>query len=202
MVRDVTVTKRLNAMKRVIISVGHDAGARGARNAKGEWENDICRVIAKYATDYLARNGVNVWLVDDLTLPKTIELINRKGHKTDLAIEIHKDSADNFNDAMIRRCGLYHSTYADTSRKIANLIVEKFKQNGANPKTSWVRPDSQSRFKQLAFCNATKMTAFIAEMGFIEGDNSEQECKQYAWILAKSIIQVLGKSIDYQPITE
>jgi hypothetical protein len=44
------------------------------------------------------------------------------------------------------------------------------------------------------------MIAMIAELGFIEGSNEDDENEWYAWTLAKALLQILEMPIKNIPI--
>ncbi len=195
------VVSSLKKINRVIISIGHDKKAQGAENAKGEKENAICEKIAVRIAQYLRANDVVVLLLPDYTLADTIRTINKLGNSvTDIAFEIHKDSFEHYNEQhMNRRCGLYYASSNKSAATIAANIVNTMKTEGAH-KTSWVRPDTMSNHKRLAFCKSTKMFAMIAELGFIEGKNDDNECEWYAWTFSKAILSVLDIPIRRVPL--
>jgi N-acetylmuramoyl-L-alanine amidase len=188
----------LKRVKRVILSVGHDPKNVGAQNAKGEKENTLCAKIASLAASALRANGVVVWLLPDMPLADTIKYLNIQGNAyTDIALEIHKDSFQDYVEKdMKRRCGLYYATESAGTKTIAQALVNNFIKSGAHP-TSWIRPDTDNgnNHSRLGFCAKTKMIAMIAEMGFIEGSNADDENEWYAWALAKAILQVLEMPI-------
>lgn len=193
----------LKRVKRVILSIGHDPKAVGAENAKGEKENDLCAQITKHTASYLRANGVVVWLLPDKPLAETIKYLNIQGNAyTDIALEIHKDSFTHYNEKdMGRRCGLYYATENAGTKSIAHALINNMIKNGAHP-TSWIRPDTDNgnNHSRLGFCAKTKMIAMIAEMGFIQGSNAEDENEWYAWALAKGILQILDMPVKNIPI--
>jgi N-acetylmuramoyl-L-alanine amidase len=195
------VHESLKKVKRVIISIGHDKTRVGAMNKRGEKENTLATDIAVKVAQYLRANGLVVWLMPDYTLADTIKYLNIQGNAyTDMALEIHKDSSDKYNEAnMRRRCGLYFAAENAGAKTIASAMVNTMIKEGAHV-TSWVRPDTDSNHGRLGFCAKTKMLAMIAEMGFIEGSNAPDENEWYAWALAKSILQVLEMPIRAIPI--
>jgi N-acetylmuramoyl-L-alanine amidase len=194
------IHKRLNQIKRIVLSIGHDKKNVGAMNVKGEQENVLVTDIAEKTKCFLEKNGVNVLLLPDIDLSTTIKNLNKECDTfSDLAIEIHKDSCgDLYNDhKMYRRVGLYYME-SDGSMSIASQMIKSMMVSGAH-NTSWVRIDTDSPRKRLAFVRDTKMLSYIYEAGFIEGSNTNEENEWYAWALARSILLVLEKPVHFIP---
>ena len=189
--------ERLKSIKRIILSVGHggltgedhDSGAE----VKGFNENDQCRMIAGYLCAELTKSGFAVLVIPDWGLQKSINYINSVGNTSnDWAIEIHRDSADNFNPkTMARRCGVYFLYETAGSAVVAKSIANCLITEGAHT-SSWARADTESPRKRLAFIRQPKMLSHIIELGFIQDNNTEAECKWYAVALAKSLVKVLS----------
>jgi N-acetylmuramoyl-L-alanine amidase len=187
------IHQRLQRINRVVLSIGHDAKAKGAE-ANGYFENDLCRKIAGYLTDYLSRNSINVLLLPDYSLPDTLRYIRTQCNTiTDMVIEIHKDSTEPYQkETMHRRVGLYYFDEKAGAGSIAKAMIATMITEGGH-KSSWTRTDIMSNHRRLGFCRDLRHLSYIAEMGFVEGDNSDEECKWYAESLGKAIILVLDK---------
>lgn len=188
------INSRMGVVNRVILSIGHDPKSVGVVNSRGEKENDIARKIAEITRDYLLLKGVNVILLEDLTLSETIAQINKIGKRSDIAIEVHKDSFGEAWDEnkMRRRVGLYYFAGSAGSQEIARGMVNHMKSKGGHD-TSWVRMDTESPRKRLGFVRDTSTLSYIYEGGGIEGDNCEYENTWYGVVLGESILKVMGK---------
>lgn len=187
--------ERLKNVKRVLLSIGHCAGHDlGACNDRGDNENEEATEIAWDIKSGLEAQGIECYLLPDYTLQNTCDLINKIGHiQTDMAIEIHKDSTDNYTPlSMRRRVGFYFHPKSYDADAIAANLVNVAKEMGA-AKTSWTRPDTDSHHKQLAFIRQPKMLSFIYEAGFIQDINTEDERQFYASVLVKGIVHILEK---------
>lgn len=188
---------RLSKISRVVLSIGHQKGKdTGAVNKKtGETENDQCTAIAAKVQHLLKLNGIPVLTLPDMSLSETCNMINARCNTyTDIALEIHKDSSDEYKpETMHRRMGVYGHPEAAQSMQIARLIKDSFIASGAEPKTTWARIDTERGFT-LAFVRRPKCLSFIIEAGFIEGDNSEQEQWFYAHTIAKSVCDIMEKT--------
>lgn len=182
------ISERLKRINRIILSVGHGDGDTGAVFGQ-RTENAECREIVALIAQHLIKAGVSVWVVPDLSLERTIQLINSTGNReSDWAIEIHKDSSDAYNREMHRRMGVYAHPDAAGSFGIADRLKKEFIDMGANPHTSWSRIDTDSPRKSLAFIRRPKMLSHIIEAGFIQG---EPEPEYYADVIAEAIFRVL-----------
>jgi N-acetylmuramoyl-L-alanine amidase len=193
--------ERLKPIRRIIISVGHGGlkGEKfdtGAVNAQGVTENAQCRIIAGYLCQELLTGGYPVLLLPDIGLVKTLDYLKRNGNaQSDWAIELHKDSANYKAETMHRRCGLYYFAESSSSSAVSRQMINCMVGEGAHG-TSWSRADTDSPRKYLGFVRELKMLSHIAELGFIEGDTSDGECRWYAQALARSILKVLELSKD------
>lgn len=191
--------EKLKQIKRIIISIGH-GGLKGEKYdsgavANGITENEQCRKIAGYLTTELTKSGFAVLLLPDWGLQKSINYVNAVGNTyKDWAIELHKDSSENFSkERMSRRCGLYFYPHSAGSAAVAKFVAAGLIEAGAHA-TTWTRPDTDSPRKRLGFIRNIKMMSHIVELGFIEDINDDNECRWYAMALAKSIGNVLTVS--------
>jgi N-acetylmuramoyl-L-alanine amidase len=178
---------------RIVLSIGHDPKTVGATNKRGDKENSLCAAIVVATKQELLNLGVEVVVIPDLPLGATVDYINQNFTAKDvIAIEIHKDACgDIYNDKnMYRRCGFYHTKGSTKTQKICEHLTATFKKEGAH-ETSWTRPDDANAktggHPFLAFCRNITITSIIAELGFIEGSNSQSENDWYAKTLAKAI---------------
>jgi N-acetylmuramoyl-L-alanine amidase len=183
--------ERLKKIKRVILSVGHggsksqfDTGAV----ANGTTENEQCRIILGYLVKELLSRNIVLLVIPDWSLQATISYINNVGVSySDWAIELHKDSALPYNaEAMHRRFGIYYHPESAGSGPVAKAITDLMKKSGASD-TSWSRADTESPRKKLAWIRQPKMLSHIVELGFIEGNNSDDENRWWAASLAEAI---------------
>jgi N-acetylmuramoyl-L-alanine amidase len=186
--------QRLNQVSRIILSVGHQRGVDSGATFFDIKEVNEALEIVGFAQSYLTELGIPVLVVPDLSLADTCDLINSMGDSyKDLAIEVHKDSAEPYNPlTMHRRVGLYAHPESVNALSIAGQMIESMKTEGAHP-TSWVRPDTDSPRRRLAFIRRIKMLSFIYEAGFVQGHCYRNENQFYAKILVKSICDILGK---------
>ena len=191
---------RLESIQRIILSIGH-GGLSGEKfdpgvtnNITGETENKICRKIAMKTANLLTQNGLIVLLLPDHSLESSIQYINYTGDAhTDWAIEIHKDSTDNFSpQKMINRMGVYYHPVSKGSKEIAEIMIKIMKENGAGS-SSWARPDTDSNHGTLGWIRQPKMLSHIIESGFIEDKNDESNNELYAKLIAVSICRALDK---------
>lgn len=190
---------RLGTVKRIILSVGHgglateqfDPGAMQGKNSENQEAKQIVALLALQ----LAQLSIKTIILPDYGLSKTIQYLNNHyDAKTDWAIEIHKDSYQQFDKtSMLKRAGIYYHPNSLNSQAIAEKMVSVFIENGAN-KTSWSRPDTASNHKKLAWIRQPIMLSHIVECGFMEDDLSNISDAFYADMLAKAISGCLHNS--------
>lgn len=184
---------RLESINRIILQAGHgglqgenyDPGAVDPKT--GARENIEVKQIITRLSHKLTQNGLTVVVTPDFGLKRAVEFINANyDSNTDWAFEIHKDSAANFNDKMIKRMGVYYHPDSYGSKDIAEVLVDGFKRSGANP-TSWARSDTDSNHGSLGWIRRTKMLAHLVEAGFIEDRTDDIADEFFAEAISKSI---------------
>jgi len=192
---------RLEPVNRIILSPGHgglqgenfDPGATYEANTEnGEAKQIINKLVPK-----LTNRGLVVVVIPDYGLSKTVAYINAQYESfTDWAFEIHKDSVAAFDDRrMRRRAGIYYHPLSSESKEIAEQMVGVYKRRGAH-KTSWSRPDTDSRHKRLGWIRQTKMLSHLIECGFMQDDLGDASDEFYASIIAEGILSCLDKNIS------
>ena len=104
------------------------------------------------------------------------------------AIEIHRDSADGLlAEQASLRCGVYYYP-SQGSTEIGIFMANALKRFGAHD-TSWARPDTDSRFKRLAWIREPEPVSHLLELGFMEGDNSKTHLLKLAKMAAQSLYE-------------
>jgi len=184
---------RLEPINRIILQAGH-GGLTGEKYdpgaidpITGAKENiEVKQIIARLAHK-LTQNGLTVVVTPDFGLRRAIEFINASySSNSDWAFEIHKDSAVNFDNNMVKRMGVYYHPNSFGSKEIANVLAAGFRGAGANP-TSWSRSDAESNHGSLAWIRKTTMLAHLIEAGFIEDRTDEKADEFFAEAIARSI---------------
>ncbi len=189
---------RLESINRIILQAGHGGlddknYVPGAVDPKtGAKENIEVKQIITKLSHKLTQNGLTVVVTPDYGLTRAVEYINANyDSNTDWAFEIHKDSAGNFNDKMIKRMGVYYHPDSYVSKDIAEVLATEFKRSGASS-TSWARSDTESIHGRLGWIRGTKMLAHLIEAGFIQDRTDDIADEFFAEAIARSICFALN----------
>ena len=191
-------TSPLRALSRVtsvILSAGHGGGDPGAINGIHR-EADQTKIIVDWMADYLRDYHVPTIIVPHaLGLSEGIAWINaRFGYGNVWALEIHRDSADGLDaDDASWRCGIYTGPSA-ASRDVGSFLRTSMIKHGAHAKT-WVRSDTESRHKRLAWIRQPKPLSHLLELGFMEGDNRAAHLQRLAQMAAKAVAEAVGGTV-------
>lgn len=177
----------LRSVSTVVLSAGHGGSDPGACNGVHK-ERDQCIQIVKWMATRLQGHGIMVDVVPhQLGLNEGIRYVNAR-HKAGQAwaLEIHRDSANGLSmEDASARCGIYYGV-TPASHAIAKDMLASMVASGAHPR-SWVRPDTQSRHKKLAWIRQTHCMSHLLELGFMQGDNTERHLRRLAAWAADAI---------------
>ena len=173
----------------VVLSAGHGAGDPGAVNGDFK-EADEAIIMVDEIAKQLKKQGVTVDVVPhENGLKGAIKYVNDRYDSGDAwAIEIHRDSADGLlAEQASLRCGVYYYP-SQGSTEIGIFMANALKRFGAHD-TSWARPDTDSRFKRLAWIREPEPVSHLLELGFMEGDNSKTHLLKLAKMAAQSLYE-------------
>jgi len=184
-----SLLEKLRQPTTIVLSAGHGDGDPGAVNGKFN-EADEAIIMVDEIAKQLKKQGITVDVVPhENGLKAAIKYVNANYDEGDAwAIEIHRDSADGLlAEQASLRCGVYHYP-SQGSTEIGIFVANALKRFGAHD-TTWARPDTDSRFKQLGWIRDTKPVSHLLELGFMEGDNSKTHLLNLARMAAQSIYE-------------
>lgn len=204
----------LKNINKIALSPGHGSVDPGAVNGKFHEAKQV-RTITNKIADNLRAKGIEVDVMSDslleglktgnAVLQKQINWVNNnyKTLNSAWAIQIHRDSASglDFDDASTR-WGVYFYKDSSKSKEIADFIRQIFFNEGKN-KNSWARhhfvTQGTGQFG-LGWLQKTIPVSHLFEMGFMQGDNSDEHLNRLAEVATKAIYEAFT-GLPYGPNT-
>jgi LysM repeat protein len=181
----------LKKINRIILCAGHGHGDSGAVDADSVEADDTIRMTNRIASN-LRSKGLEVIVVPhDKNLSEAISWVNAnyKNWTDGWAIEIHRDSANvNNNQETSDRCGCYYHADYSGSKEVSDRIRDLMKENGASANT-WSRADTAAGPGRLGWIRNTNPYAHLLELGFIQGDSSNDHLDWLADLASKVIYE-------------
>ncbi|MGJ5673776.1 MAG: hormogonium tapered terminus morphoprotein TftA [Nostochopsis sp.] len=101
---------------------------------------------------------------DDLSAKQTIDWINSRVRRGDVAFEIHADSA---SSPSVRGTSVFYIANNDERKSNAELVLMGLLRRISQLPNRGVKPDTNSGMGNLAFCRQTKAPALLMQVGFL-----------------------------------
>ncbi len=165
----------------LILAAGHGGSDPGACY-QDYTERDQAIKIVGWMAEKLRAAGVDVHVTDNSKdTHETIREVNEKfGSRAQCwAVEVHRDSASGLEwaDASFR-CGIYTGD-SNNSQTIGLAVQNAMKAAGAG-KHTWCKSHTKSRHGSLGWIRQVKVMSHLLELGFMEGDNSDEHLQKLA----------------------
>jgi hypothetical protein len=156
-------------MGRIFISAAHGGKEAGVNDpgsiAGGTTEaKEMILLRDLIVTELRARNFEVLAVPDDLSAAQTITWINSRARTTDVALEIHADSA---NSPAVRGASVFYIANNDERRKNAELLLVGLIRRVPQLPNRGVKPDTDSGLGSLIFCRQTAIASLLMQVGFI-----------------------------------
>ncbi|MCX7595639.1 MAG: N-acetylmuramoyl-L-alanine amidase [Fischerella sp.] len=115
-------------------------------------------------TELRARSFEVLSVPDDVSAKQTIEWINSRGRRGDIALEIHADAAGN---PSVRGASVFYIASNDERKSNADLLLMGLLRRVPQLPNRGVKPDTASGLGSLAFCRQTKVPSLLMQVGFL-----------------------------------
>ena len=156
-------------MGRIFISAAH-GGREGGRIdpgsiAGGTTEAREMILLRDLIVIELRGRGFEVLSVpDDLSAAKTINWINSRDRRGDVAVEIHADAA---RSPSVRGASAFYITNNDERKKHADLLLLGLLRRVLQLPNRGVKPDTESGLGSLSFCRQVAVPSVYLQVGFL-----------------------------------
>jgi N-acetylmuramoyl-L-alanine amidase/Mannosyl-glycoprotein endo-beta-N-acetylglucosaminidase len=156
-------------MGRIFISAAH-GGKEGGRIdpgaiAGGTTEaREMILLRDLVVTEMRSRNLEIFAVPDDLSAAQTIEWINSRGRRVDVALEIGADSASNPD---VRGASVFYIGNNNERRKNAELLLLGLLGRVPQLPNRGLKPDTDSGLGSLIFCRQTAIPSLLMQVGFL-----------------------------------
>ncbi len=156
-------------MGRIFISAGHGGQENGVFDpgaiAGGTTEAAEMIALRDLIVPELRSRRFEVFSVPDgLGLVQSIDWINARSQRGDIAVEIH---ADAFSNPQARGATVYHIANNDERKGHAELMLLALLRRVPELPSRGARPDTVTAVGRLAFCRWTIMPSLLMEVGFL-----------------------------------
>ncbi|KOP26174.1 cell wall hydrolase [Hapalosiphon sp. MRB220] len=156
-------------MGRVFLSAAHGgketAGIDPGSVAGGTTEaREMILLRDLILTELRARSFEVLSVPDDLSAKQTIDWINSRVRRGDVALEIHTDGASN---PSVRGASVFYIANNDERKSNAELVLMGLLRRVPQLPNRGVKPDTNSGLGSLAFCRQTQAPALLMQVGFL-----------------------------------
>ncbi len=156
-------------MGRIFISAAHGGKEAGRTDpgsiAGGTTEaKEMILLRDLIVTELRGRNFEVLAVPDDLSAAQTITWINARARRTDVAVEIHADAA---NNPSVRGTSVFHIANNDQRKNNAELLLMGLLRRVPQLPNRGVKPDTDSGLGKLSFCRQTATAALVMQVAFI-----------------------------------
>jgi hypothetical protein len=156
-------------MGRIFISAGHGGIEQNSRDPGavigGTTEAQEMILLRDQVVPELRSRGFEVLSVpDDLSVSQTIQWINARAIKGDVALEIH---ADAFSNPDVRGAtAFYIANNTERKNNADMLLVALIRRLPQLPKRG-AQPDTSTGIGRIRFCRETNLPGILMEVGFL-----------------------------------
>jgi N-acetylmuramoyl-L-alanine amidase/Mannosyl-glycoprotein endo-beta-N-acetylglucosaminidase len=156
-------------MGRIFISAAHGGKENGLLDpgavVAGTTEAREMILLRDLIVSELRSRGIEVLSVpDDLSFQQTLDWINVRGQRDDVALEIHADAA---NNPQIRGASAFYIDQNDVRKKHANTILFSLVKRLPKLPNQGAKSDNTTGFGNLAFCRLVNTPSLLLEVGFL-----------------------------------
>ncbi len=156
-------------MGRIFISAAHGGKENGLLDpgavVAGTTEAREMILLRDLIVSELRSRGIEVLSVpDDLSFQQTLDWINVRGQRDDVALEIHADAA---NNPQIRGANAFYIDQNDVRKKHANTILFALVKRLPKLPNQGAKSDNTTGFGNLAFCRLVNTPSLLLEVGFL-----------------------------------
>ncbi|MFB2772000.1 N-acetylmuramoyl-L-alanine amidase [Pelatocladus sp. BLCC-F211] len=156
-------------MGRVFLSAAHGgketAGIDPGSIAGGTTEaREMILLRDLILTELRARSFEVLSVPDDLSAKQTIDWINSRVRRGDVALEIHADAA---SSPSVRGASVFYIANNDERKSNAELVLMGLLRHVSQLPNRGVKPDTNSGMGSLAFCRQTQAPALLMQVGFL-----------------------------------
>lgn len=192
-------------MGRIFISAGHFLSDPGAI-AFGTTEAKEMMLTRDLIVQELKAQGVEFFSVpDDLSLTGTIQWINARARRGDVALEIHGNA---FN-GRLRGTEAFFVAQNEQRKKDAELLLRALLAEvpelnlPGNPLSRGAKPDTMTGVGSLAFCRRIAIASILIELCFVDNREDlsllQNKRDRFAKGIAKGLIEWSGQTGQAQP---
>ncbi|NDJ16939.1 N-acetylmuramoyl-L-alanine amidase [Myxacorys almedinensis] len=156
-------------MGRIFISAGHGDRINGITNpgavVAGTTEAREMILLRDFVVAELRSRGVEVLTVPDtLNLSQSIDWINARGRRDDVAVTLR---ADAFSNPSVRGATAYYITGNDERRRNAELVLLSLIRRVPQLPSRGAKPDSDTGLGSLPFCRFVVPPSLVLIVGFL-----------------------------------
>ncbi|MBW4420596.1 MAG: N-acetylmuramoyl-L-alanine amidase [Myxacorys californica WJT36-NPBG1] len=156
-------------MGRIFISAGHGDRINGITDpgavVGGTTEAREMILLRDFVVAELRSRGVEVLTVPDtLNLSQSIDWINARARRDDVAVDLR---ADAFSNPSVRGATAYYITNNDQRRKNAELVLLSLIRRVPQLPSRGAKPDSDTGLGSLPFCRLTVPPSLVLIVGFL-----------------------------------
>ncbi|OLP16031.1 cell wall hydrolase [Leptolyngbya sp. 'hensonii'] len=156
-------------MGRIFISAGHGGLTRGVQDpgamvAETTEAREMILTRDLIVTELRLRNLDVLAVPDDLNLTQTIDWINVRATREDVALEIH---ADAFSNPTVRGASVFYIANNDDRKAHGDLLLLALLRRVPQLLSRGARPDTATGVGRLAFCRQIAAPSLLLEIGFL-----------------------------------
>ncbi|TBR60519.1 cell wall hydrolase [Mastigocladus laminosus UU774] len=156
-------------MGRVFLSAAHGgketAGIDPGSMAGGTTEaREMILLRDLILTELRSRSFEVLSVPDDLSAKQTIDWINSRVRRGDVALEIHADAA---SSPSVRGASVFYIANNNERKSNAELVLMGLLRRVTQLPNRGVKPDTNSGMGSLAFCRQTQAPALLMQVGFL-----------------------------------
>lgn len=156
-------------MGRIFISAGHGGLENGIIDpgavAGGTTEAQQMILLRDQLVPEVRRLGLEILAVpDDLSAAATIQWINARARKGDLALEIQTDA---FTDPSVSGATAYYISNNTERKGHAETVLKSLLRRVPELSSRGAKPDTSTGLGQLAFCRQVGIPSIVLDVGFL-----------------------------------
>jgi N-acetylmuramoyl-L-alanine amidase/Mannosyl-glycoprotein endo-beta-N-acetylglucosaminidase len=184
-------------MGRIFISAAHGGKESGLLDpgavVAGTTEAQEMILLRDLVVSEIRSKGIEVLSVpDELSFRQSLDWINVRGKRDDVAIELHADSA---NNPQVRGMTAFHITSNDVRRQQANLILAALTKRLPKLPSQGAKPDNTTGLGSLAFCRLVNTPSLVVQVGFLTNPDDrfilQNQRREMALALAEGLVNWL-----------
>lgn len=156
-------------MGRIFISAGHGGLENGIIDpgavAGGTTEAQQMILLRDQLVPEVRRLGLEILAVpDDLSAAATIQWINARARRGDLALEIQTDA---FTDPSVSGATAYYISNNAERKGHAETVLKSLLRRVPELSSRGAKPDTSTGLGQLAFCRQVSIPSMVLDVGFL-----------------------------------